>query len=156
MENRHSGYLSPVFNKGEIKSTIKRVRKALKDVDYDAIVVTGVSGLSVGATIAYLTGKQLIVVRKEEERSHACYEIEGLPRVDFKYIILDDFVCAGNTVVKIAEKMKEKVQYSKATYVGLVQYSENRKTFCVSHQELWEHAFQKQNCDRYEKFISLV
>lgn len=156
MDNRHSGYLSPVFNRKEVKKTIKRCRQALKTIDYDAIVVTGVSGLSVGATIAYLTGKQLIVVRKEDEQSHACFRVEGLPVTDFKYVILDDFICSGDTVIKIAQKMKECVKYSKAEFVGLIQYSENRKTLCVSKEEIWKHGFQEQNQDKFEKFRNLI
>lgn len=158
MNTYHSNYLRDVFaNKSRMKKTIKKCRDALKGVDYDAIVVTGVSGLAIGATLAYLTGKSLVVVRKDSEKSHADQKVEGMPATNFKYVIVDDFVSSGDTLIAIAEKMdsRQKMTGVKNKFVGLIQYHCDRQTFC-DRDNMEEKAFFCAPSSRREKFRELI
>lgn len=69
--------------------------------EFDCIVVTGVSGLSVGAPVAMKLKKPLLVLRKEEEDTHdapgnllGAIDLEANPRVLF----LDDLIASGDTL----------------------------------------------------------
>ncbi len=100
------GYLrrdDPVLSgNSSLDRSIMETKKFLRSIrhDFDAIVVRGMSGVTVGAILAYQWKKQLVIVRKESDTTHGV-PIEGKNLVDLhsvRYIILDDFTSSGTTM----------------------------------------------------------
>ena len=97
MEN----YLEKALNPSKIKKCIDDiVRGSEKLPKFEAIAVTGLSGLLVGPIVAIELGLPLIVVRKDLKCAHSTNRVEGYAE-GLKYIIIDDFVASGNTVHNI-------------------------------------------------------
>lgn len=82
----------------DIRSCVSRSVRELKrhDENFDTIVVSGVSGLMIGPSVAMKMGKHLCVIRKREEKSHSSRKWEGT--VGDRFIFLDDFICVGDTM----------------------------------------------------------
>jgi orotate phosphoribosyltransferase len=105
----HSGYSTKVFGenfgvvtKNPLKVSVRSAARKLRGLDFDYIIMTGVSGITFGAALCYCMDKAPIVVRKTKESSHASYMVEGYPtNRDFSAIIVDDFVCTGDTIRRI-------------------------------------------------------
>ncbi len=70
---------------------------------FEAIVVRGVSGISVGSILAHLLDKPLVIIRKDES-AHSNLKYEG-PTDFSKYLIVDDFYSTGDTLRKIKEQV---------------------------------------------------
>jgi orotate phosphoribosyltransferase len=128
---RHSSYLENVFSSpSRLSKTCTNVIKKLKELgwEFDAIAVRGVSGITIGSIVASRMRKQLIVVRKDGDGSHADTRVEGiiLGR-DFKFVFIDDLICSGETRRKTLEKMldykKDRGSFHKYKYVGTILYN---------------------------------
>jgi len=79
---------------------------------FDAIVVSGLSGVIPGAIVALRLKKQLVVIRKDDDKTHgAAVEGVGYLMEDFKpnqpYIVLDDFIAMGSTMRRMYNRMKD-------------------------------------------------
>lgn len=86
----------------DVRKYINNTVKGLKPYAdlFDHILVTGISGMLIGPTIALRLNKKLAIVRKNpKESSHSSNLVEGYPFG--KYIIIDDFVSSGETVLRI-------------------------------------------------------
>lgn len=87
-----------------LRTAVSRCLRALRPIQdtFDAIFVTGQSGIVPGAACAWVLKKELIILRKEGESSHgqmvegASHACEGL-----NYIMLDDFIANGGTLTKL-------------------------------------------------------
>lgn len=118
----HSYYLSTIFDRDLLRKKIVEAAKTLKGVEFDAIAVRGVSGLTFGSILSYKLKSGLVVVRKSLEGSHADTSLEvssGLPG-DFKYIIVDDLTSSGETIREIKDRVGQ--QYSRTQLVGAYFY----------------------------------
>jgi adenine/guanine phosphoribosyltransferase-like PRPP-binding protein len=102
---RCASHLTPMLDPERAKFTVKQVIKMIKarGLKFDAIACRGVSGLLIAPIVAMRLGKFLIVVRKGE-KTHSCYEVEGDHGAQ-RYVILDDFIDAGDTVKAITSKI---------------------------------------------------
>lgn len=112
--SQHSSYLEKIFDSSCVfKETINTAVKSLRQVrrrkghDFDGIFCRGVSGLAVAAPVAYRLGCDLVVVRKNEEKSHASYRVEGASHAHTKLLFLDDFTCSGATLANSVEALDE-------------------------------------------------
>jgi hypoxanthine phosphoribosyltransferase len=109
---------------------------------FDTIVCRGKSGmLAAGFLSAYLT-KNTIVIRKNTNNSHAVALIEyfELPN---KYIIVDDFISSGATIMNIIRKMEKLFPNAELTAIALYDNERDCESdFTLSEkkkiQELWE------------------
>jgi hypothetical protein len=85
----------------DLKLTVDRTCKAMRPKlgRFDALVVRGVSGLSVGAPVSVRLGVPLLVVRKPGETQHCSDEVLGLHEMglNFRWVHLDDFSYSGAT-----------------------------------------------------------
>ena len=79
--------------------------KSLK-LDFDAVAFRGVSGALVAPSVASSLGKPLICVRKESEKTHTHYQVEGYLCDNCTYIIIDDLIDSGSTIKEIVKKIK--------------------------------------------------
>lgn len=77
---------------------------------FDIIAVTGISGQAVGFPLALALGKEIVVLRKNDDRS--CHgeagELIGARRVNGKRVLfVDDFVSMGRTRTRVREAIEE-------------------------------------------------
>lgn len=76
--------------------------------EFDSIAVRGVSGVIVGAPVSILMGKPLIIVRKDDELSHAhnnARRVSNGRLAGRRYLVLDDFIITGATIREIEDQM---------------------------------------------------
>jgi orotate phosphoribosyltransferase len=69
--------------------------------EFDSIVVTGVSGLIVGAPVALALGMPLVIIRKQDEQAHTSLN-PGIGLIGYRYLFLDDFMSSGATRNRVA------------------------------------------------------
>lgn len=105
------------------KIRTKIIIKAVCDLrkisdEFDSIACCGSSGLMVVPQVAELLNKNIVLVRKEQEKRYSNFAIEGI--APFRYIILDDLICSGNTVRHIKRTIKDEHPRSKC--IGLYCY----------------------------------
>jgi hypothetical protein len=101
MAIRGSGYIQKAFYNYDIKRIIQSFKESHHHFgEFDGIICRGTSGLLIAPTLAYTFDKKLVVVRKHRSDSHAEALLEGHDDIN-KYIIVDDFICTGNTLEQI-------------------------------------------------------
>jgi len=108
----HATYLNPVFDRKQQDKKIREMMRILKDGDitFDGFLVTGISGISIGAIMARSMRKELVVIRKGVYSDHhSGYSIENLGRGK-SYIFLDDLVATGETVTRCKDAIDQFVE----------------------------------------------
>ncbi len=117
----HRDYLAEVLDPSKTQKVIDRIIHGTRYLpEFDAIAVTGLSGLLVGPIVALELGLPLIVVRKDLKCAHSTKRVEGYAE-GLKYIILDDFVQTGNTILDIKLHVRD---YDKSCkLVGAILWS---------------------------------
>ena len=85
--------------------------------EFDSIVCCGISGLMVVPQIAELLDKHIVIVRKDD-KCYSDFKIEGV--TPFRYIIIDDLICSGNTIRTIKREIKAEIPRAKC--VGVYCY----------------------------------
>ena len=111
------------------KARNKIIIKAVCDLrkiseDFDSIACCGVSGLMVVPQISELLDKHIVIVRKGE-KCYSEFRTEGV--APFRYIILDDLICSGNTVKHIKRTLKE--EYPRSVCMGAYCYLPNETAY---------------------------
>jgi hypothetical protein len=101
----HADYLRALIPTDQLAKTARLVRRALAKYDYDALACRGVSGLLITPIMAVRLKKSLLVVRKPSEDQHSGRIVEG-DIAARRYIILDDFICEGETAKAIRKEIK--------------------------------------------------
>jgi phosphoribosylpyrophosphate synthetase len=103
----HASYLQNSFNRKEQDKTIVMVRDLIKErqLKFDNFIVTGVSGITMGAIMARELNKGLTIVRKVSDNSHSSYNVENF-QWDKSYIFLDDLIASGNTYKNVTNSFK--------------------------------------------------
>jgi hypoxanthine phosphoribosyltransferase len=99
-----SDYLCFVLNIKARKLIIKRLIEEIykSSLEFDSIVFRGMSGAVIAPSIADKLNKDLILCRKSEER-HSFHDIEYVGSNIGSYIIIDDLICSGKTILAITE-----------------------------------------------------
>ena len=86
--------------------------------DFDSIACAGISGLIVVPQIAELLNKNIVIIRKDSEKRYSDFQIEGV--TPFKYIIVDDLICSGQTIRHIKNTLKR--ESPRSVCVGVYAY----------------------------------
>ena len=110
----------------DLDLVVESSRRSLVDVEFDAIAVTGISGLSVGAPLALALQKKLLVLRKESEDSHGLRgELLGANDLEegTRVLVVDDFFSSGETGRRVCNAVLANNPY--ATIVGGYSYEYN-------------------------------
>lgn len=107
---------------------------------FDSIACCGTSGLLVVAQIAELIDKNIVVIRKRDERCYSDFPMEGA--TPYRYIILDDLVCSGSTINHIKNTIYE--DCPKATCLGAYFYIPEECAYTISHVKDFERKFKMQ------------
>jgi len=116
----HSPYLNQALS--DLPAIVERAHDALRGKAFDAIVVTGVSGLLVGSALAYAMKKRLAVVRKADDRNnHAIVGVESGMELHDRWIFVDDIIASGRTIARVRRIMAD-------TMVGNYMYNWNEWT----------------------------
>lgn len=89
----HSSYLNMALY--QVDAIIDQATEELRDVDYDTLVGTGMSGTLVVPIVARALNKYFAIVRKPNVRSHAGTDVEG--KIGKRWVFLDDCVASGET-----------------------------------------------------------
>ena len=124
----YSAHHSGVYQFRElVQKTARIVKEAQERWKFDAIAVTGKSGLSMAFALMLHVDIPFILVRKKTEKSHGS-DVESTEPVTVKtYAVLDDCVCSGSTVRRIHDSIREWSQsayYENPKLVGLIMYTE--------------------------------
>lgn len=104
-----------------VRDTVEDLKPRRKQ--FTSIVVTGVSGLVVGAPVALRLRKPLVVVRKRDDDSHSSSLVEGWQRLGKRPLFLDDFVSGGDTRYYVETKVQ---QYANVKLAHEYQYKYRR------------------------------
>lgn len=87
----------------------------LRKLDFDTIACCGTSGLLVVPQISEILKKNILVVRKKDEKRYSPFDYEGA--VPKKYVIVDDLICSGGTVKHITKLLKQECPRAKCVGV---------------------------------------
>lgn len=104
------GYSTVMFNTAMLQETARalstRIPEVMQEVDADCVAVTGKSGIALAFATLALVHFPIMVVRKAHEQSHG-NRVEGTNGHNVqRYIVLDDFVCSGQTLRNIREAIE--------------------------------------------------
>ena len=114
----HSSYLT------RLQDPAALVRQAiidLADVDFDTVVVTGLSGTLIGPRLADALGKYLLAVRKPNDDSHSWLPAEGT--LGDRWVFADDFLITGETYQRVQDAVKRLDYPTKHVGVWTYEYS---------------------------------
>jgi adenine/guanine phosphoribosyltransferase-like PRPP-binding protein len=106
-----------------VESSIKEAERLRKEIGYDTIAFSGVSGAAIAFILSHWLDIPLVCVRKKGENSH--YHsggkiLEGNVNDVRKYIIVDDFIASGATCNHIIDSIRD--GNSLARCVGMLMY----------------------------------
>lgn len=107
MPDIRAGYLRCVLEPAEHRRVVQKVVKTLRPIrgQFDCIAFRGMSGATVGSTVAYLLKKHSLMVRKETDH-HSSLDTEG-PRDLHRYVVVDDLVSSGKTIDCICQSVQK-------------------------------------------------
>ena len=103
-EYAHAWYLSKLLPTHELRRTLRLAAETLQHYDFDAIAFRGMSGALIAPALALQLNKSLIMVRKTTDHCHSFHLVEG-DAAARTYIIADDFVWSGDTVLTIRHQL---------------------------------------------------
>lgn len=99
-------YLSAAFV-DDFGPYAEHATKQLKDVDYDTMIGTGLSGALVVPRLARALGKYWAIVRKEDG-SHSTNKVEG--KIGQSWIFVDDVVDSGDTQARVIHAVRHHIE----------------------------------------------
>ena len=127
IDDKYNSYRGPshtvnFINPRRLKRYIALAVKYLKQYhgQYDTIAFAGISGAVIGPVVAMKLKKECILVRKNGDLRQSYAEVIGYDECR-KYIIIDDFVCSGNTVKMIQNKIHDFLPYAECLGILEVQ-----------------------------------
>lgn len=123
-----TSYLGRIYGKEFLKvipAAIKKLKALRKRNYFDAIAVTGTSGMGIGFPISFLLKIPIINVRKPCS-SHYDSDIEGTISSK-RYLIIDDVIASGRTINSIREIIRRELS-GKAKAVGILLYDSKRRS----------------------------
>lgn len=107
----HPSYAAWKFNKRRIKeivdNLVPNLPAAAAALNADCLIVHGTSGTWLAGLLVVLQDLPVVLVRKARENSHG-YNVEGNGNVNVsRGIVVDDSVCTGDTIRRIADTLEE-------------------------------------------------
>ncbi len=126
-------------HKNRNKIIIKAVCDLRKIADtFDSIACCGVSGLMVVPQIAELLNKNIVIVRKPDEKRYSEFWIEGVS--PFRYVVVDDLICSGDTFKWIRQAIHE--DNPKAICMGLYCYIPDECAYTTETVKMFEQRYR--------------
>lgn len=122
-------HLSQIFNPEMRDVAIHEATKVLSEIDFDVIVVTGTSGVPLGAIIAHVMRKKLAIVRRDGETMKT---VSGMSRMvegwlGGRFIFFDDLISSGQTRDRAVHAFQQASDDAGEVqdYVGYYTYDSN-------------------------------
>ena len=106
--------------------------------NFDSIACCGTSGLMVVPQIAELLNKNIIMIRKKNEKCYSDFAIEGVK--PFRYIIVDDLICSGNTLRHITRTIEH--EYERTKCIGLYCYMPQECAYNSNNHHLFTQRYK--------------
>jgi adenine/guanine phosphoribosyltransferase-like PRPP-binding protein len=108
--------------------------KALQHEEFNTVVCSGISGLLIAPAVAQQLGKQLCVIRKQNEVCHSFNVVETISEgASFiSYVFLDDLIDGGYTFHYVYDQMERFSPFSKL--IGLYMY--RQKVYAETFTEI--------------------
>lgn len=120
-----STYLDKYLNPKKSKAKFEKAVEILKKLKFDSIAFCGVSGALIAPVLAHALNKKLIVVRKNNQKSHSYLKVEG-NYSSKTYVIADDFVTTGRTVKTIKREIKKEIPNAQCIGVLEMEYIDGK------------------------------
>ncbi|WP_156161939.1 phosphoribosyltransferase [Nocardia vulneris] len=116
---------------------ISDAKSVLKDVQFDTLVGTGLSGALMIPTLARALSVEFLLIRKPNDGSHARSNCEG--RLGEKWLFVDDLIESGNTLQRVYQEVgKAAAERRHATgFVGAYLYESTRYRDLDACYERW-------------------
>jgi adenine/guanine phosphoribosyltransferase-like PRPP-binding protein len=102
MVRSHASYLTQLFEDAD--ASVQKFRIAMRAVDFDTLVGSGISGALSAHMFARAIGIHFAIVRKGNDGTHSCNRIEG--NVGKRWVFVDDLICSGETRTRVRDAMK--------------------------------------------------
>ena len=134
-----AAHTSRVLNHKYRNSVIIKAVWCLRKIQdsFDSIACCGVSGLMVVPQISEILNKNIIVVRKDEQR-YSEFFIEGVAPA--RYVVVDDLICSGNTLKHIIGSIHDDTPRAKC--IGAYFYLDEECSFNITtDSKLFEKEF---------------
>lgn len=148
--NNHAHHLRPFLSKELRNVLVDIVLEQLEphQDSFDSIAACGVSMLSISPIIAHLMNKQLVVVRKKTDKENNSGKIVEFVDKPERYIIIDDLVATGRTILYINDCMQK---HASGQLVGVMPTYNliSCMMFNIDYGELGE------NFGNYQKYFYL-
>lgn len=97
------------------KGMLRAARSKLRDVDFDTVVGTGMSGIPAATLIGNSMGKHILLVRKPDDKSnHHGGPVVG--ELGARWIFVDDFVSSGSTRRRVADEIHRLTARGRPSY----------------------------------------
>jgi adenine/guanine phosphoribosyltransferase-like PRPP-binding protein len=106
--------------------------------NFDSIACCGVSGLTVVPQIAEILNKDMVIIRKPDEKRYSNFYMEGAS--PFRYVVVDDLICSGDTLKWIKQTIHE--DNPKAQCVGLYCYMPEECTYRSNNVKEFEKRYR--------------
>jgi len=111
-------YLDCIFRPGYFQNLILDAVVHLRDVEFDTVAFTGVSGAALGFPLGAYLGCKLLCIRKPSASAHCRFRVEGDLSGE-RIVLVDDFVSSGDTIRFMLTHLK---MQTTAKVVGLYTY----------------------------------
>ena len=105
--------------------------------DFDSIACCGISGIMVAPQIADLLKKNVLIVRKRDDKGYSEFRTEGV--APFRYVVIDDLICSGSTLKHINKTIKQ--EYPRAKCMGLYCYLPHECAYNNETAKMFERDF---------------
>lgn len=128
----HPDWLKPIHDPRELRRVINLVVAEIGKLDRrpQFLAVRGTSGTAIGGAVSLVSDLPLVVVRKEDDNSHAKHygTVQGMRGTGGLYIIVDDLVDSGTTVREIVAAIKRDHEHNSDSYtptecIAVILYS---------------------------------
>lgn len=101
-----AGHMQYFVEASKLRQRVRLSVKALSSHEFDGLAFSGMSGAFIGPIVAMRMRKSILLVRKPNDTTHSDYQVEGDVTVK-RYIIIDDFICSGQTRRFIMDSVSE-------------------------------------------------
>lgn len=128
----------PIFNTQKRREILLWITDQLRDLNPQAIVVCGQSGIILGSLVSDRLNIPLVVVRKKEEMSSVVAGGENARKVNWdgdlcydRWVFLDDCIGTGGTFYRTASQAVEYKAVSTRIPAAIVLYGASRTSFAA-------------------------
>ena len=133
----HSDYLENALSSEPRQKIVDFCVNQVSKIDCDSIAFRGMSGALIAPIVSYITGKNLIMVRKSDDSSHSDFKIETSSTKCKKFVIIDDFISRGKTIDNILETIMAYPVFDCCKCVGIILYNDAKEYTESYKKSIW-------------------